>query len=381
MGTEWPLVSLAEVAEEITVGHVGPMTHEYIPRGVPFLRSQDISSSGIRVADARFVSEEFHRRLAKSSLVPGDVVIVRTGRPGTAAVVGPELSEANCADLVIVRPGPKLDSHYLCAFINSIARQQVTANLVGAVQQHFNVRAARRLQLRLPPHPEQRAIAQVLRTLDDKIDSNARVAKGGLDVMMTHFDRRFGPSNAARSIRPLRAVADVVLGQSPPGTTYSADPSAGMPLVQGMGVFGDRFAEPSMFTSSPTKVVGAGALLMTVRAPVGSLNVTTETTCVGRGVAALVTEWPAFVECSLRKMEASWQGQAGGTIYPSVNGQQVRDAPVVAADWDALHAFEAFAAPFRDRALALHRESRRLAVIRDALLPHLVSGRIRVPLT
>lgn len=95
------------------------------------------------------------------------------------------------------------------------------------------------------------------------------------------------------------------MGQSPPGATYFTEPGTGMPMVQGKGAFGERFVERKTFTSSPTKIVEAGTLLMTVRAPVGSLNLTTATTCVGRGVAALLTQWPAFVECSLDEMKAS----------------------------------------------------------------------------
>jgi type I restriction enzyme S subunit len=227
-----------------------------------------------------------------------------------------------------------------------------------------------------------RTITELLGALDDKIESNTRVARAGLDVMRLDFDRRFGPTGELmQPCQALETVAEVVMGQSPPGATYSADSADGMPMVQGMGAFGERFVEPTTFTSSPTKVVAAGTLLMTVRAPVGSLNLTTERTCVGRGVAALATEWPAFVECSLREMAPRWQSEAGGTIYPSVNGRQVREAPVTAADRADVDAFEEFATPLRDRALALHHEARHLTAIRDALLPRLVSGRIRAPLT
>lgn len=98
------VVALEEVAREVTVGHVGPMSSEYVPNGIPFLRSTNIKPYRVDNQDIRYISTRFHERLSKSSLTPGDVVVVRTGAPGTAAVIPASLPVANCADLVIIRP-------------------------------------------------------------------------------------------------------------------------------------------------------------------------------------------------------------------------------------------------------------------------------------
>jgi type I restriction enzyme S subunit len=172
---EWPEVLLENFAEEITVGHVGPMASEYVRSGIPFLRSQNVEPFRINLQDVKFITEEFHVRLRKSALSPGDVVIVRTGKPGASAVIPETLPISNCSDLVIVHPGPKLDSKFLAFYINSVASKDVSSQLVGAVQQHFNVGSARNLKIRLPPLPEQRAIAHILGTLDDKIELNRRM--------------------------------------------------------------------------------------------------------------------------------------------------------------------------------------------------------------
>ena len=171
----WQEVKLGDLAEYVTVGYVGPMAHEYLSSGIPFLRSQDIKPYRIDVSDITYISETFHEKIKKSALQPGDVVIVRTGRPGTSAVIPESLSVANCSDMVIVRPGQNLDSRFLCYYINSIAQDHVSAYSVGAVQQHYNVGSAKELKILLPPLPEQQAIARILGALDDKIELNRRM--------------------------------------------------------------------------------------------------------------------------------------------------------------------------------------------------------------
>jgi len=170
--SEWREVTLDDVAEELTVGYVGPMASEYVSEGIPFLRSQNIEPFRLNLNDVKFVGPLFHENLRKSALSPGDVVIVRTGKPGACAVIPESLPISNCSDIVIVRCGPELDARFLMYYVNSVAAHHIHSNLVGAVQQHFNVGAARRLRLRLPLIQEQRTIAHILGTLDDKIEVN-----------------------------------------------------------------------------------------------------------------------------------------------------------------------------------------------------------------
>ncbi len=138
-------------------------------------RCQNVEYLRVKTDDIKFITPEFHNRLRKSSLSPGDVVIVRTGKPGTCAVVPDSLPTANCSDLVIVRCGPELDARFLAYYVNSVASHHVLAHLVGAVQQHFNVGSARSMLLYSPQLSEQRAIAHILGALDDKIELNRRM--------------------------------------------------------------------------------------------------------------------------------------------------------------------------------------------------------------
>lgn len=168
------LTKLSDIAE-VTVGFVGSMTNEYVEDGIPFLRSKNVNPFKLNFDDLKFINEKFHKKINKSSLSPGDVVIVRTGKPGTCCVIPQNLKTANCSDLVIVKPGPKLDPYYFSYFMNSMGGNHVSAHLVGAVQQHFNVKSAKDMVFNLPPLPEQKAIAHILGTLDEKIELNRKM--------------------------------------------------------------------------------------------------------------------------------------------------------------------------------------------------------------
>jgi len=175
MAGEWKDVALEDVADEITVGYVGPMASEYVENGVPFLRSLNVEPLRVNKNDLKFITPEFHHKIKKSRLTPDDVVIVRTGKPGACSVVPEWLYDANCSDLVVVRCGDQLDKRFLAFYVNTMATNHIAAHLVGAVQQHFNVGAARTMRIKLPPLGEQKRIAHILGTLDDKIELNRRM--------------------------------------------------------------------------------------------------------------------------------------------------------------------------------------------------------------
>jgi type I restriction enzyme S subunit len=162
-GKGWADRQLASLCDEITVGHVGPMKTEYKESGVPFLRSQNIRPFEVSMDNAMFIDEAFHCALKKSQLRPGDLAIVRTGYPGTAAVIPPALHDSNCSDLVIVRPSKEVNPHFLAAFFNSaFGKQLVLGKIVGAAQKHFNITAAKEVMLHVPPMTEQRAVVAKL---------------------------------------------------------------------------------------------------------------------------------------------------------------------------------------------------------------------------
>jgi len=169
----WEVLPCGEVCEKITVGIVVRPSSYYVPEGVPAFRSQNVREDRLQLEPMVYISEEANNGpAAKSRLSVGDVLIVRTGYPGTSCVVPPEFDGSNCIDLIIVRSdAAKLQSHYLSRFFNSdAAKLQVQAAKIGLAQQHFNVGAVKRTLVPIPTKAEQIEIVANLELIDTKHD-------------------------------------------------------------------------------------------------------------------------------------------------------------------------------------------------------------------
>jgi len=161
LDANWAWVTFDDCAWDLTVGHVGPMKDRYVTQGTPFLRSLNVKPNKLDVTKVGYIDERFERELAKSKLNAGDLVVVRTGEPGVAAVVPQALDGANCSDLVICRLVGALDAHYAAYYMNSeFARDVVRGFQVGVAQQHFNVGAMSAMPLPYAPDAEQKEIVR-----------------------------------------------------------------------------------------------------------------------------------------------------------------------------------------------------------------------------
>ncbi|MFF4203009.1 restriction endonuclease subunit S [Streptomyces sp. NPDC001668] len=168
------MTPLKYLAEKVTVGIVITPAKWYVESGgVPALRGLNVKPGLIDTENLVSISSEGNAENVKSRLVAGDVVIVRTGQAGAAAVVPEELDGANCIDLILVRPGRKLNSAYLQYALNSNwVRMQVAKNSVGSIQAHFNVGSMKQVSIPSIPLVEQE---EIVAALDEKT--------GALDIL------------------------------------------------------------------------------------------------------------------------------------------------------------------------------------------------------
>lgn len=181
--SKWFCCTIGDVAA-VCVGVVIKPTQYYAENGIPAFRSLNIGPMRVKDSDWVYFTEEGHRKNQKSVIRKNDVLVVRSGAPGTACVVTDEYDGYNAVDIIIAHPKPnKVDSVFLAAFTNMPhGMNQIRERSGGAAQQHFNVGGYKAMNLILPPMELQKQFAAfVEQTNKTKLTIQASLDK--LEVM------------------------------------------------------------------------------------------------------------------------------------------------------------------------------------------------------
>jgi type I restriction enzyme S subunit len=177
MADKWrqaPLSELAHPDSPITYGVVKPGKED--ANGVLFIRGGDIVGGRVLVEQLRTITSEVSQQYRRTQLYGGEIIVSLVGNPGQVAIVPDELKGANIARQVgLVRLRHDVDARYVKYFLSSPKGQEdLGAHSLGSVQQVINLRDLKTVVVPIPPLQEQRAIAHILGTLDDKIELNRK---------------------------------------------------------------------------------------------------------------------------------------------------------------------------------------------------------------
>ena len=240
----------------------------------------------------------------------------------------------------------------------------------------------RSIPVRVPiDKEEQSKIAKILGGIDDKIEENAKI-NYNLEQQAQSLYQQMFIENASSDWKEgsLSDVADITMGQSPSGSSYNED-GIGTIFFQGRAEFGFRFPSVRLFTTEPKRMARSNDTLMSVRAPVGDLNVAHMDCCIGRGLAAIhsKTNHQSFVHYtmfSLRKQLDVFNGE--GTVFGSINRNALNEMPIIIPSNEKLAEFEDLVSPMDEIIRNNYNEICRLEAIRDSLLPKLMSGELDI---
>lgn len=170
------------------------------------------------------------------------------------------------------------------------------------------------------------------------------------------------------------------MGQSPPGESYN-DTGDGLPFFQGRTDFGFRYPENRKYCSAPSRLANAEDTLVSVRAPVGDINLAWERCCIGRGVAAIrhSSGGRSFTYHAMWSLQGELrQYEHTGTVFGAINKKQFDALPIIEPDAKLVSAYERIVGGFDDQIRKNTEESHTLAQLRDTLLPELISGELRI---
>ncbi len=346
----------------------------YLSKGdVALIRSQNVYNDGFIHYGLVYITEEHAEQLSNVTVNPEDVLLNITGDSvARCCQVDSRVLPARVNQHVsIIRPNPEeLHPRFLRYFLISPSMQSemLSWSHTGATRKALTKGMIESFKVPRPALAVQKSIAHILGSLDDKIELNRQInrtlekmAQAIFKSWFIDFDpvrARRGELQCALNLPPetlnlfpdsfeeselgeipkgwealtVEAGFDVTMGQSPPGSTYNEN-GDGLPFFQGRRDFGFRYPTKRVYCTEPKRLANVGDTLISVRAPVGDINMAYEHCSVGRGVAAVrhKSGSRSFTYYSMRAFGERFSRFEGeGTVFGSINKKQFNTLPYIA---------------------------------------------------
>lgn len=383
---EWNEKSLGEIAEVTKLaGFEFTKYIKYDDDGeIIALRALNLRNGELDLSDIKRISRKVSEGLTRSKINKNDILLTYTGNGYGDCAIIEENDKYHLAPNIckIVPNQDVVFPYYLYCYIRSNAfYNQMSSNMTGSGQPTIPMKTIRLLKIPVPDMSVQIKIANVIWSLNQKIRNNKVINNNLEQQAMAIYQQMFvdNPSSEWKE-GTLSDIADITMGQSPSGSSYNEE-SIGTIFFQGRAEFGFRFPTVRLFTTEPKRMACANDTLMSVRAPVGDLNVAHTDCCIGRGLAAIhsKTNHQSFVlytMFSLKKQLDVFNGE--GTVFGSINRNSLNEMPILIPSDEKLDEFEGIVAPMDTAIRNNYDEICRLEQIRDSLLPKLMSGELDV---
>lgn len=371
---------LSEVMDLIGGGTPKTSKPEYWNGNIPWLSVKDFNN------DFRYVykTEKSITQLGlkKSStklLQRGDVIISARGTVGEIATI-PFAMAFNQSCYGLRAKKGMVTSDYLYYLIKhniSILKK----NTHGSVFDTITRNTFDNIEVEIPSIKIQEKISSILNDYDKKIELNNAI-NNNLEQQAQAIYQQMFIDNASSDWTDgaLSDIADITMGQSPSGSSYNEDGNGAI-FFQGRAEFGFRFPTVRLYTTEPKRMACANDTLMSVRAPVGDLNVAHTDCCIGRGLASIQSKnnhqsFVLYTMFSLKKQLDVFNGE--GTIFGSINRNSLNEIPLLIPPSEKLDEFEALVSPMDAFIRNNYDEICRLEQLRDSLLPKLMAGELDV---
>ena len=237
----------------------------------------------------RYLTQETYETWFRAHPIPGDILFVNKGTPGRVCMVPDPVDFCIAQDMIALRADDeKIYNKYLFAVLRSREIQQQIYNTnVGDVIPHFKKQFMKQLLIPVPNRKLQERIGDMYYQLSYKTELNKKINKNLEQQAQVIYQQMFIDNASSNWTEgTLSDIADITMGQSPSGSSYNEDGN-GTIFFQGRAEFGFRFPTVRLYTTEPKRMACANDTLMSVRAPVGDLNVAHTDCCIGRGLAAI----------------------------------------------------------------------------------------------
>ena len=378
----WKECKLGEVIEIFGGGTPRTDVAEYWNGEIAWLSVADFNHGRKYVYDTeKKISKKGFQNSSTKMLKKGDIIISARGTVGAIAVLRKEMAfNQSCYG---IRALENITTNDYIYYLIKDAVSKFLQIAHGGVFDTITRDTFNEIDILLPPLPEQRAIASVLSSLDDKIDLLHRENKT-LEAMAETLFRQWFIEEAKdeweKGVIP--DEFDFTMGLAPPGESYNEE-GIGVPLYQGNADFQFRFPKKRVYTTDPKRFAEKYDTLISVRAPVGAINMADDKCCIGRGIAAFRyknnNSFYTYTYFKLRSL--MWEIQQfndEGTVFGSINKRDFESFEIVIPPYNVIVQFQNFAKPLDDKIIVNSIQIRTLEKLRDTLLPKLMSGEVRI---
>ncbi|GHU55348.1 hypothetical protein FACS189442_2810 [Spirochaetia bacterium] len=395
MTPAYPQVRLGDVISTNASTYSEKDNWEY----VDYLDTGNITENRINDIQRLYPAQDKLPSRAKRKLQKNDI-IYSTVRPiqkhyGLMKEIPPNLLVST--GFTTITSSQKVDSGFIYYYLT---QNEIVTNLQNIAEQSVSAYPSIRpsdiedLQLVLPPLPIQRSIAATLSCLDDKIELNNRInanleaqAQAIFKSWFMDFepfqdgefiDSELGKIPKGWEVGTLGDMATITMGQSPDGESYNRT-GEGLVFYQGRTDFGWRYPTIRLFTTEPKRLAKKGDILLSVRAPVGDLNIAKEDCCIGRGLAAINSKKQSFIFYAMLSLKNQFDMFNGeGTVFGCINKDDLYGMKIIIPPENTIFEFENTCLLIDNDIFTNCQQNIALAAIHDTLLPRLMSGEIGV---
>ena len=386
---EWKEVTLGDLCEISSSKRI--FAKEYQSDGVPFYRGKEIiaKQKGNAISNELFISRNRYEEIKARYGVPQqrELLLTSVGTLGVPYVIKEEEFYFKDGNLTWFRHFNGLDVEYLYYwFLSPYGKNEINTKAIGSTQKALTIDSLSKFDIKIPANlDDQRRIASILSSLDRKIELNNKINADLEEMAQAIFKNWFVDFEPFKDGK----FVDSELGMIPEGwkvgtlgelcnfkrgknllTKNAID--EGVPVVAG-GL------EPSCYhnvanTGAPVITVsGSGAnagFMRMYHVPVWASD------CSFIDISC---ENFYFVYCFLKVNSKLLKHAQTGAVQPHVKPSDIHDFELVIPDKESIYEFQDKVKPFFDKIAAIQKENSRLSLLRDTLLPRLMSGEIEVP--
>ncbi len=373
------IYKLSELMDIIIGGTPKTKIKEYWGGDIPWLSVKDFNNDFRYVYETEKKITDLGLKNSSTKLLgKDDIIISARGTIGEIAMIPyPMAFNQSCYGLRAKEGVDKVYLYYLLK--NSIRNLKNLSH--GSVFDTITKNTFENLEISLPLIDKQKKIANLLSGIDDLIELNIKI-NNNLEQQAQAIYQQMFIDNASSDWAEgtLSDIADITMGQSPSGSSYNEDRN-GTIFFQGRAEFGFRFPSVRLYTTEPKRMACTNDTLMSVRAPVGDLNVAHTDCCIGRGLAAIHSKnnhqsFVLYTMFSLKKQLDVFNGE--GTVFGSINRNSLNEMPLLIPSSEKIDEFEAIVASMDATIRNNYDEICHLEQLRDSLLPKLMSGELDV---